>query len=184
MERLPEMPVRVEPTVTPAKTPVVLAIDDDPNVIYLLQENLMEAGYQVIGAMHGPEGLQKARQLKPFVIILDILMPHKDGWQVLHELKADATTRDIPVVLLSIVDQKDLGYPWAPLITCSSRLTVRPFWPLCGVSHQRITASSSSMMTHRWWSSCTSSSTTSRMRSRLLVTDRRPWKPWPGASLM
>jgi CheY-like chemotaxis protein len=104
------MPVRVEPTVTPAKAPVVLAIDDDPNVIYLLQENLMEAGYQVIGAMHGTEGLQKARQLQPFVIILDILMPHKDGWQVLHELKTDAATRDIPVILLSIVDQKDLGY--------------------------------------------------------------------------
>jgi CheY-like chemotaxis protein/anti-sigma regulatory factor (Ser/Thr protein kinase) len=92
------------------QTPVVLAIDDDPNVIYLLRENLSEAGYQVIGATHAAEGLQQARQLHPFAIILDILMPHKDGWQVLHELKADVTTRDIPVVLLSIVDQKDLGY--------------------------------------------------------------------------
>ena len=89
---------------------MVLAIDDDPNVIYLLQENLTEAGYQVIGAMHGTEGLQQARQLQPLAIILDILMPHKDGWQVLHELKTDVATRDIPVVLLSIVDQKDLGY--------------------------------------------------------------------------
>jgi CheY-like chemotaxis protein len=101
--------VRVKPTVMSEKAPVVLAIDDDPNVIYLLQENLTEAGYEVVGAMHGTEGLQKARQLKPFVILLDILMPHKDGWQVLHELKTDAATRDIPVVLLSIVDQKDLG---------------------------------------------------------------------------
>ena len=89
---------------------MVLAIDDDPNVLYLLQENLTEAGYQVIGAAHGTEGLQQARQLKPLAIILDILMPHKDGWQVLHELKADVATRDIPVILLSIVDQKDLGY--------------------------------------------------------------------------
>jgi CheY-like chemotaxis protein len=88
----------------------VLAIDDDPNVIYLLQENLTVGGYLVIGASHGADGLQQARQLQPFAIILDILMPHKDGWQVLHELKADVTTRDIPVVLLSIVDQKDLGY--------------------------------------------------------------------------
>src|SRR5207245_6618454 len=62
-EPLTEMPARVEPTVTPAKTPVVLAIDDDPNVVYLLQENLTEAGYQVVGAMHGMDGLQKARQL-------------------------------------------------------------------------------------------------------------------------
>jgi signal transduction histidine kinase/CheY-like chemotaxis protein len=96
--------------VAPDTTPVILAIDDDPNVIYLLQENLSEAGYQVIGALHGSEGMQKARQLRPFAIILDILMPQKDGWQILHELKADAATRDIPVILLSIVDQKDLGY--------------------------------------------------------------------------
>ncbi|GIX48590.1 MAG: hypothetical protein KatS3mg131_2801 [Candidatus Tectimicrobiota bacterium] len=89
---------------------VVLVIDDDPNAIYLLQENLGEAGYRVIGATHAEEGLRKARQLKPYAILLDILMPHKDGWQVLHELKADAATRDIPVVLLSIVDQKALGY--------------------------------------------------------------------------
>jgi signal transduction histidine kinase/DNA-binding response OmpR family regulator len=105
-----DMPVPTASPVTPERSPVVLAIDDDPNVIYLLQENLTEAGYQVIGAAHGAEGLQQARQLQPYAIILDILMPHKDGWQVLHELKSDVTTRDIPVVLLSIVDQKDLGY--------------------------------------------------------------------------
>jgi signal transduction histidine kinase/CheY-like chemotaxis protein len=108
--RLTDVPAHVESPVTLENVPVVLAIDDDPNVIYLLQENLTEAGYQVIGAMHGTEGLQKARQLAPLAIILDILMPHKDGWQVLQELKADVATRNIPVILLSIVDQKDLGY--------------------------------------------------------------------------
>jgi signal transduction histidine kinase/CheY-like chemotaxis protein len=109
-ERLPDVPTRVQPTATPERRPVVLAIDDDPNVIELLQENLGEAGYEVIGALQGTEGLHKAQQLKPMAIILDILMPQKDGWQVLHELKTDAATRDIPVVLLSIVDQKALGY--------------------------------------------------------------------------
>lgn len=89
---------------------VVLAIDDDPNMLYLLQENLSEMGYWVVGVERSEEGLQKARQLKPLAIILDILMPHKDGWRVLHELKADAATRDIPIIVLSIVDQKDLGY--------------------------------------------------------------------------
>ena len=88
----------------------MLAIDDDPNVVYLLQENLAEAGYQVIGAASGAEGLQKARDLRPFAITLDILMPHKDGWQMLHELKTAVATRDIPIIVLSIVDQKDLGY--------------------------------------------------------------------------
>lgn len=94
----------------PMNGKVVLAIDDDPDAIYLLRENLAEAGYHVVGAMSGEEGLQKARELRPFAITLDILMPNKDGWQVLHDLKVDATTRDIPVIMLSIVDQKDLGY--------------------------------------------------------------------------
>jgi signal transduction histidine kinase/CheY-like chemotaxis protein len=94
----------------PGDSNVLLAIDDDPNMLYLLQENLSEAGYQVVGIERSEESLQKARDLKPLAIILDILMPHKDGWQVLHELKSDIATRDIPIIVLSIVDQKDLGY--------------------------------------------------------------------------
>jgi signal transduction histidine kinase/CheY-like chemotaxis protein len=89
---------------------IVLAIDDDPDVIYLLRENLAESGYRVVGALNGAEGLQKARDLRPFAITLDIMMPHKDGWEVLHELKADPATKDIPVIVVSIVDNKDLGY--------------------------------------------------------------------------
>lgn len=89
---------------------MVLAVDDDPNVIYLLRENLSEAGYSVVGATDGEDGLRKARALKPFAIILDIVMFLKDGWQVLHELKLDAETREIPVIVLSIVDNKELGF--------------------------------------------------------------------------
>jgi signal transduction histidine kinase/CheY-like chemotaxis protein len=90
--------------------PVVLAIDDDPDVIYLLSENLAEAGYQVVGASSGYQGMQKARSLKPYAITLDIMMPNKDGWQVLHDLKSDPETRSIPVILLSIIDNKELGF--------------------------------------------------------------------------
>jgi CheY-like chemotaxis protein len=74
------------------------------------QENLGEAGYQVAVASNGDTGLQKARMLRPFAIILDVRMPYKDGWQVLHELKADPKTRDIPVIFLTIVDNKALGF--------------------------------------------------------------------------
>lgn len=95
---------------SPLATRTVLAIDDDPDVIYLLRENLAEAGYQVVGAGNGEEGVQQAKALRPFAITLDIMMPHKDGWQVLHELKRDPVTRDIPVILLTIVDKKALGY--------------------------------------------------------------------------
>jgi len=97
-------------TAQPEDGQVVLAIDDDPNVIYLLRESLAEAGYCVVGATDGEEGLRKARALEPLAIILDILMSPRDGWQVLRELKADVATRDIPVVVLSIVDDKDMGY--------------------------------------------------------------------------
>ncbi len=89
---------------------LVLAVDDDPDVVLLLKENLADAGYRVIGASNGAEGLRLARELKPSAITLDIVMPDTDGWQVLHGLKADPSTRDIPVLLLSVVDQKDLGY--------------------------------------------------------------------------
>jgi CheY-like chemotaxis protein len=89
---------------------IVLAIDDDPNVIDLLRENLSDAGYRVVGATNGEDGLQQARALRPYAITLDILLPGRDGWQILHQLKSDDATRDIPVIALSIVDQKELGY--------------------------------------------------------------------------
>jgi len=113
---MPPVPKRLRqevtegPSLPKADKLLVLAIDDDPDVIYLLQENLGEAGYEVVGALDGAEGLQKAKELSPFAITLDIMMPHSDGWQVLRDLKTDAATRDIPVIILSIVDKKDLGY--------------------------------------------------------------------------
>jgi PAS domain S-box-containing protein len=99
-----------EPASIPSGQPIILVIDDDPDVIELLQENIADAGYQVIGAHNGDEGVQKARALHPYAITLDIIMPDKDGWQVLHDLKTDPATRDIPVILLTIVDKKALGY--------------------------------------------------------------------------
>ena len=97
-------------TETAAGQKVVLVIDDDPNVIYLLRENLAEAGYRVIGAASAEEGRQKVREFGPFAITLDILMPQQDGWQMLHELKTEVTTRDIPIIVLSVVDNKELAY--------------------------------------------------------------------------
>jgi GAF domain-containing protein/CheY-like chemotaxis protein/anti-sigma regulatory factor (Ser/Thr protein kinase) len=89
---------------------LLLAIDDDPDAIYLLQENLRDAGYQVVGAANGDEGIAKAKELRPAAITLDVMMPNKDGWQVLHDLQSDPETNAIPVILLTIVDKKPLGY--------------------------------------------------------------------------
>jgi CheY-like chemotaxis protein len=105
------LPEEAAPTPAQVKgKKVLLAIDDDPNVLILLRENLEEEGYYVVGALSGEEGIRKAREIQPFAITLDILMPHKDGWEVLNELKADPATRDIPIIVLSIVDNRELGF--------------------------------------------------------------------------
>ena len=90
--------------------PLILVIDDNQDAIYLMREMLENAGYRVAVALDGDEGLAMAVELAPFAITLDIMMPKKDGWQVLHDLKANPVTKSIPVILISIVDQKALGY--------------------------------------------------------------------------
>ena len=89
---------------------VLLAIDDDPNALILLKQNLEDEGYYVMGASNPEEGIRKAKEIHPFAITLDILMPQKDGWGVLSELKADPATRDIPIIVISIIDNKELGF--------------------------------------------------------------------------
>jgi signal transduction histidine kinase/CheY-like chemotaxis protein len=89
---------------------ILLAIDDDPNVLILLKQNLEDEGYYVVGALNAEEGIRKAKEIHPFAVTLDILMPQKDGWGVLSDLKADPATRDIPIIVLSIIDNKELGF--------------------------------------------------------------------------
>ncbi|MFN8400321.1 MAG: GAF domain-containing protein [Anaerolineales bacterium] len=88
---------------------LVLVIDDDPDATYLLRENLGPDEFEIVGARNGIVGQEKAREIKPDAILLDILMPEKDGWQVLHDLKSDPATTNIPIILLTIVDKKALG---------------------------------------------------------------------------
>jgi signal transduction histidine kinase/DNA-binding response OmpR family regulator len=88
----------------------ILVIDDDPDAEYLLQESLSQNEFAVIGTRNGYDGLRVAREQKPDAILLDVLMPEIDGWQVLNDLKMDAETTDIPVILLTIVDKKALGF--------------------------------------------------------------------------
>jgi GAF domain-containing protein/DNA-binding response OmpR family regulator/anti-sigma regulatory factor (Ser/Thr protein kinase) len=88
----------------------ILVIDDDPDAVYLLQENLNQQEFEIIGAHNGNEGLRMAREQHPDAILLDIVMPGSNGWQVLHDLRADPMSSDIPVVMLTIVDNKPLGF--------------------------------------------------------------------------
>ena len=79
----------------------VLLVDDDPVILKLLQVNFEMEGYDVITANDGLEGLEKARAERPDIVLLDIMMPRMDGWEVLEHLKEDAATSSIPVVLLT-----------------------------------------------------------------------------------
>jgi CheY-like chemotaxis protein len=88
----------------------VLVIDDDASVRDLMQRSLSKDGYHVEVAADGRTGLEMARRLKPAVITLDVMMPSMDGWAVLTALKADPATADIPVVMLTIVDDKNMGF--------------------------------------------------------------------------
>ncbi len=88
----------------------VLVIDDEAAVRDLMQRFLTKEGFRVVTAQGGEEGLQRARELRPDAITLDVMMPGMDGWAVLSALKADPDLADIPVVMLTIVDDRNLGY--------------------------------------------------------------------------
>lgn len=95
---------------SPAGAPTVLVIDDDPTVRDLMRRFLSKEGLQMIAATSGEEGIRLARELRPAVITLDVLMPGMDGWAVLTALKADPVLSDIPVIMLTIMDEKHMGY--------------------------------------------------------------------------
>ncbi|HLG73476.1 MAG TPA: response regulator [Chloroflexota bacterium] len=88
----------------------VLVVEDDDQAAELLTLHLRRAGYDVKRASSGDQALALARELHPFAVTLDVLMPEKDGWQVLSTLKADSTTAGIPVVLVTSVDNPSLGF--------------------------------------------------------------------------
>jgi len=93
-----------------SKGRVVVAIDDDADALRLLSDNLESEGYSVVGCMDGDQGIRKVKELLPFAVTLDIMMPYRDGWSVLRELKSNPRTKDIPVVIVSIIDDRPRGY--------------------------------------------------------------------------
>ena len=93
-----------------AKNNCILVIDDDPNVHRLIDRTLRPEGYSLQFALNGKEGLRLAKELRPRLITLDVLMPDTDGWSVLSALKSDAELAGIPVIMLTIVGDKDLGF--------------------------------------------------------------------------
>jgi GAF domain-containing protein/DNA-binding response OmpR family regulator len=93
-----------------AQEPLILVVDDDLTVRELVQRHLERSGFAVATARGGQEGLRLVRELRPAAVTLDIMMPDLDGWTVLAAIKGDPSLAGVPVILMSIVDQKSRGY--------------------------------------------------------------------------
>ena len=110
-DAMPFRPIHFEPAaIEAAHGRTVLVIDDDPMVRELMERFLAKDGFRVVQATNGDEGMRLAREVGPCVITLDVMMPGSDGWSVLAHLKSDPVTAEIPVVMLTIVDDRQRGY--------------------------------------------------------------------------
>ena len=90
--------------------PVVLVVDDEVDIQELLERSLVKSGYSVVCAGSGREGLTLAEEIRPDLITLDVMMPEMDGWEVLTSLKNNEDLAHIPVVMMTMVDDEDLGF--------------------------------------------------------------------------
>ncbi len=109
------IPKDLEPTApkTDATAPekkIILAIDDDPQVIGLYERYLQPQGFQVVALTDPTQARERVRQLKPYAVTLDVMMPGRDGWTVLKDLKTDPEARDVPVIICSILEEEDRGF--------------------------------------------------------------------------
>jgi signal transduction histidine kinase/DNA-binding response OmpR family regulator len=89
---------------------IIVSIDDDHKVIDLYKRYLRSHGYQVVAITEPGQVMHRLKEIQPYAITLDIMMPHKDGWQVIQEIKKDPEISKIPVIICSIVEEKDKGY--------------------------------------------------------------------------
>lgn len=85
----------------------VLVVDDQPHITRLIQVNLEKEGIAVSTAADGVEGMRKVREVRPDLVILDVIMPRKDGFEVLREMKEDDELAPIPVIMLTVKAQNE-----------------------------------------------------------------------------
>jgi CheY-like chemotaxis protein len=101
--------VPAQPVATAGAGLPVLVIEDDPGAVRLLRTYLETEGYDVVVAADGEAGIAAAREVTPAAIVLDVLLPGIDGWEVLRRLKADVQLRDVPVVVATVVDERNVA---------------------------------------------------------------------------
>lgn len=108
-------------------TPHVLVADDEEDVLMLCRVNLEFEGFEVSDAGNGQEAIDRARNQRPDLILLDVMMPVKDGWETLTELKEDAELAGIPVVMLTAKVQEEDQY--RALAAGAADYVTKPFHP-------------------------------------------------------
>ena len=106
----------------------ILAVDDERHIVRLVEVNLQRAGYEVVTAYDGKEALEKVKSEKPDLVVLDVMMPYMDGFEVLKNLKADPITAEIPVIMLTAKAQDaDVFRGWQSGVDC---YLTKPFNPM------------------------------------------------------
>ena len=105
-----------------AEQNLILSIDDDAQVISLYERYLQTSGFHVIAETDPDKAVERALEVKPMAITVDIMMPKKDGWQVIRDLKQNETTRNIPIIICSILEEEEKGFSLG-----ASDYLVKPF---------------------------------------------------------
>ena len=95
---------------SPTDNPTILVVDDDPVTVQKISTYLEEEGFNTLIARSGREALQLAEKHQPFAITLDVIMPEMDGWEVLQKLKSNHKTKHIPVIAISVSNERDTGF--------------------------------------------------------------------------
>ncbi len=106
----PKRGAHLPPAPSTDDLPLVLVIDDDPTVCSLMGRFLQGHGYSVISATDGESGVALAKSRRPAVITLDVVLPTRDGWEILSDLKSDPDTADIPVIMITFIEEKKRGF--------------------------------------------------------------------------
>src|SRR5206468_1147785 len=106
----------------------ILAVDDERHIVRLVEVNLQRAGYEVVTAYDGREALEKVKSENPDLVVLNVMMPYMDGFEVLKNLKADPATAEIPVIMLTAKAQDaDVFRGWQSGVDCN---LTKPFNPM------------------------------------------------------
>jgi len=104
----------------------ILVVDDEPDIVILIKSRLESNGYEVIGAYNGKEGIEKAKEFKPDMILLDLMMPIMDGYEAGEILRNEEETKDIPIILFTAASAEEVSQKGTDIIAAVDYV-VKPF---------------------------------------------------------